>query len=640
MDQETDASEARTAGVDEQAVNEPAKIKAEDTTSPAETTDETAQRLNVVLEELNLSQYYTSFVDHGFDTWDTILDITESDLRIANFRGVAPDVALSAQAQSWDDAALSQELKREHNTAMRHAAAGGLAKRRYRRHPKADESAPERPPSAYVLFSNKIREELRGRAMTFTEIAKHVGESWQGLTATQREPYETQAQLAKEKYNSDLATYKKTDAYKKYLVYLQEFRAKHSAPTQDKDALKRIKLCESQPTSTEPLDTCSASSPTHSDHHDDSEHDRHERQHNKRARDPTDDHSSRSGSESPHGDAAHHSRKRRCGSVGSASDISVPPTPTMVDHPHGGVLLLPTKDLPASPQPLSSRPDSPTQHETTAPLPARNNSNNGGAHKTVPAQLNLPSLSHMFDADYPQRSPAPVSGADTLAVANNNGTASPSRLPHSLSMSNSNASNTSLASAASSYFAASNGSSASSSGSGSHPRTPLEGSMPIHALLSGETAKLVSSPASPPLSSVSPRSAPAHNHSQSQMPSYVSSYPQSYSQSYSQSYPQSQSQLHQQHLAQQYHHPSQPSPPHQYQQSCQQPCPLYAHQHVHHGPAHIYQHAVSPRHSPPPTAWSYGHTSDLMERHPSMHGDYGMGSMARHVAPTSYQFRS
>ena len=40
------------------------------------------QRLDEVLEELNLSQYYESFIDQGFDTWETILDITESDLYV------------------------------------------------------------------------------------------------------------------------------------------------------------------------------------------------------------------------------------------------------------------------------------------------------------------------------------------------------------------------------------------------------------------------------------------------------------------------------------------------------------------------------------------------------------------------------
>ncbi len=37
-------------------------------------------RLEGVFGELGLSQYLGAFLDQGFDTWDTILDITESDL--------------------------------------------------------------------------------------------------------------------------------------------------------------------------------------------------------------------------------------------------------------------------------------------------------------------------------------------------------------------------------------------------------------------------------------------------------------------------------------------------------------------------------------------------------------------------------
>jgi hypothetical protein len=36
--------------------------------------------LDAVFSELGLSQYLDTFVDQGFDTWDTILDIQETDL--------------------------------------------------------------------------------------------------------------------------------------------------------------------------------------------------------------------------------------------------------------------------------------------------------------------------------------------------------------------------------------------------------------------------------------------------------------------------------------------------------------------------------------------------------------------------------
>lgn len=38
--------------------------------------------LESIFGELGLSQYLDVFVDQGFDTWETILDITESDLSV------------------------------------------------------------------------------------------------------------------------------------------------------------------------------------------------------------------------------------------------------------------------------------------------------------------------------------------------------------------------------------------------------------------------------------------------------------------------------------------------------------------------------------------------------------------------------
>ncbi|CAK7228856.1 hypothetical protein SBRCBS47491_007051 [Sporothrix bragantina] len=572
------------------------------------------QRLEDVLDELNLSQYYDSFVDQGFDTWDTILDITESDLdamgvklghrrklqrRIANFRGVAPDVALASPTRTTSEEASSsrQESVPKHEQPnysldSRGAVPGVLAKRKYRRHPKPDEAAPERPPSAYVLFSNKTREELKGRNLTFTEIAKHVGENWQGLTAAEREPFETQAQLAKEKYNSDLAEYKKTDDYKKYMVYLQEFKAKHSNQTQDKDAFKRIKLSDFNSSATSSHDTSSASPPSRAQHltlhH--LEHDQYDdHHHNKRPRDAMNDHGSRSGSEGPHDSDVHNSRKRRHGSAVSGSDYSASPSPTTMDHLHGTANSNPASSY-RSPhsRPTSLSPR--TQHESSAPPPNRNSTGKNGM------QLSLPSLSHMFDANCQQRSP--TAGGPPGSSADANGRASPGIPPHSMATSSSNTSNAS----ATSYFAASNGSSVSSNGSSSHPRTPLEGSMPIHALLSGATAK--------PMSPTSPRSS-ASPHSAS-MPPHTQPYP------------------HPQHTAQ---HPP------QYQQ---QPYPAHP-QHAHHGPPpppQAYHHAVSPKHSPPPPSWSYGHGPSPMDRHPPMYKDHGAGGVARPAGPPPYQYRT
>lgn len=68
---------------------------------------------------------------------------------------------------------------------------------------------------------------MRGANLSFTDIAKLVGEKWQTLTPSEKEPYESRANNAKESYVAELARYKKTDEYKAYLQYLAEFKAKH-----------------------------------------------------------------------------------------------------------------------------------------------------------------------------------------------------------------------------------------------------------------------------------------------------------------------------------------------------------------------------------------------------------------------------
>jgi hypothetical protein len=44
-------------------------------------------QLEYIFEELGISQYLGAFVDQGFDSWETILDITESDLYVIPTHG-------------------------------------------------------------------------------------------------------------------------------------------------------------------------------------------------------------------------------------------------------------------------------------------------------------------------------------------------------------------------------------------------------------------------------------------------------------------------------------------------------------------------------------------------------------------------
>ncbi|KFY92982.1 hypothetical protein V500_03965 [Pseudogymnoascus sp. VKM F-4518 (FW-2643)] len=71
-----------------------------------------------------------------------------------------------------------------------------------------------------------MREDLKVKSLSFTEIAKLVGKKWQHLTPSEKEPYEQQGFAAKEKFTIELAEYRKTKSYKTFSEYLLEFNAK------------------------------------------------------------------------------------------------------------------------------------------------------------------------------------------------------------------------------------------------------------------------------------------------------------------------------------------------------------------------------------------------------------------------------
>ncbi|KAI7867007.1 hypothetical protein BDF14DRAFT_1807486 [Spinellus fusiger] len=87
-------------------------------------------------------------------------------------------------------------------------------KRKYQRHAKPDRNSPVKPASAYVMFSNRVRDELRSHNMSFTELAKLVGDRWKNLNQKEKENYEVDAMQARMHYQKMLEEYQKTDEFK------------------------------------------------------------------------------------------------------------------------------------------------------------------------------------------------------------------------------------------------------------------------------------------------------------------------------------------------------------------------------------------------------------------------------------------
>ncbi|KAI8375988.1 uncharacterized protein BYT42DRAFT_572993 [Radiomyces spectabilis] len=103
------------------------------------------------------------------------------------------------------------------------------SRRRYRRHPKPDKNAPVKPPSAYIMMSNDVRAQLKNENLTFSELAKILGNSWKTLSPEKRQRYERTAMRAKDEYLAALAHYRKTPEYKQYQEYLRQFKQKQNS---------------------------------------------------------------------------------------------------------------------------------------------------------------------------------------------------------------------------------------------------------------------------------------------------------------------------------------------------------------------------------------------------------------------------
>jgi hypothetical protein len=82
-------------------------------------------------------------------------------------------------------------------------------------------------PRTKLTVIAEVREHLKGKDLSFTEIAKTVGERWQVLAPDDKATYESRSQAMKDHYYSQLAEYKKTQDYVHYQNYLEDFKAKH-----------------------------------------------------------------------------------------------------------------------------------------------------------------------------------------------------------------------------------------------------------------------------------------------------------------------------------------------------------------------------------------------------------------------------
>jgi hypothetical protein len=89
-------------------------------------------------------------------------------------------------------------------------------KRKYRRHPLLDPNEPSKPPSAYVAFANELRYQFKNDPLSFSELAKLVGDRWKTMHAMEKKHREEMALRRKTEYHAQIALYRSTPEYKVY----------------------------------------------------------------------------------------------------------------------------------------------------------------------------------------------------------------------------------------------------------------------------------------------------------------------------------------------------------------------------------------------------------------------------------------
>jgi hypothetical protein len=202
--------------------------------------------LSEALARLGLDQYEERLIENGFDSWETVTGITETDMAQLGFKlGDRRKLQRCIREHSISTSSEAESLGRNRSLSSgaqpiignqstehpRDPQPSGRPRRQYRRHPKPDPNAPRRPKTAYVLFGEHIRKDPALSNSTFSEAAKDVGRRWGELSHDERvNVWEKPAADKLEEYKADLEQYKQTENYQTYQMYLEEFKRGHPKP--------------------------------------------------------------------------------------------------------------------------------------------------------------------------------------------------------------------------------------------------------------------------------------------------------------------------------------------------------------------------------------------------------------------------
>lgn len=181
--------------------------------------------LRATLDSLGLQDYFNSLIEYGFDTWDTLIDISETDMasigiKLGHRRKLQREIARRLghpdDEPLFDSEAAATET-REQRSRPDDITRSGDSKRRYRRRAPRDPHTPARPDTAYVAYAKLLRQDPQIASLSFVEIAKVVGDRWSRLSDDIKDMWKEKAAAERAEYKSALAQYQQTEEYQEHI---------------------------------------------------------------------------------------------------------------------------------------------------------------------------------------------------------------------------------------------------------------------------------------------------------------------------------------------------------------------------------------------------------------------------------------
>lgn len=98
-----------------------------------------------------------------------------------------------------------QDKARYEREMMNFVPTRGGKKKKYK-----DPNAPKRPPSAFFIFCSEYRPKVKGETpgLSIGDVARRLGEMWNGTASEDKQPFEKKAAKLKEKYEKEVAAYR------------------------------------------------------------------------------------------------------------------------------------------------------------------------------------------------------------------------------------------------------------------------------------------------------------------------------------------------------------------------------------------------------------------------------------------------